>query len=43
MRQIDRYGLEDHQVEGKNCIKCGVRKTTLDKHGVGYFSQEDQY
>ncbi len=42
MKQIDCYGLEDHQVQGKICIKCGTRKTTLDKHGVGYFSQEDQ-
>ena len=43
MKQISCYGLEDHQVQGKHCIKCGTRKTTLDKHGGGYFSQEDQY
>jgi hypothetical protein len=36
------YGYEDHEVRGNQCIKCGIRKSTLDKHGVGYFSQEDQ-
>ena len=39
---LDCFGYEDHEVQGENCIKCGTRKSTLDKHGVGYFSQEDQ-
>ena len=41
-QHLDCFGYEDHEVRDDTCIKCGTRKSTLDKHGVGYFSQEDQ-
>ena len=33
---------EDHEVWGKHCIKCGTRKSTLLKHKIMFWCQEDQ-
>lgn len=32
---------EDHEVRGKHCIKCGTRKSTLLKHKIMFWCEED--